>query len=345
MDPIDKWSKVGLQVFESPVPIGATPEYLSGHYMLQAAASFLPVMALAPKEHERILDMCAAPGGKTCYIAAMMKNTGCLFANDVNKDRLKAAAANCHRMGIHNTVICSLDGREFPGIIGGFDRVLLDAPCSGTGVISKDPSVKVSKTADDFNLLTHIQKELILAAIDSIDAHSKTGGTLVYSTCSVNVEENEEVVQYALRKRPNVKLVPTGLDFGKEGYPSYRGKQFHPLMSLTRRYYPHMHNLDGFFVAKLQKTFNKLPKSLSKTNPDSETNGSLPSKSASKPIDKPKLKHEHKHKHESNQKNEHLHSKHEHKPKHQHKHASEHTLEHGKKSPNTKAKKHKSHPK
>ena len=218
VDPIEKWTKVGLQVFESPVPIGATPEYLAGYYMLQAAASFLPVMSLAPTEHERILDMCAAPGGKTTHIAAMMKNTGCLFSNDVNKARMRATAANIHRMGIKNTVVSTLDGRSFPSVIGGFDRVLLDAPCSGTGVISKDQSVKISKTQDDFKLLTHLQKELILAAIDSIDAHSATGGTFVYSTCSVCVEENEEIVQYALRKRPNVKLVDTGLDFGKDGF-------------------------------------------------------------------------------------------------------------------------------
>ncbi|KAL2912253.1 rRNA (cytosine-C5-)-methyltransferase nop2 [Polyrhizophydium stewartii] len=264
LEPIGKWSKVGIQIFDTPVPIGATPEYLAGHYMLQAAASFLPVMALAPQDGERVLDMCAAPGGKTTYIASLMKNTGCLFANDISKDRLKGLIANVHRMGVRNTVVCCYDGRQFPGVIGGFDRVLLDAPCSGTGVISKDQSVKVNKSEEDFKFLTHIQKELILAAIDSVDAASATGGYIVYSTCAITVEENEEVIQYALRKRPNVKLVPTGLDFGREGFTSFRGKQFHPSLSLTRRYYPHTQNMDGFFVAKLKKTSNKFPASASK---------------------------------------------------------------------------------
>ncbi|KAJ3175480.1 rRNA (cytosine-C5-)-methyltransferase nop2 [Geranomyces variabilis] len=259
LEAVGKWSKVGLQIFDSSVPIGATPEYLAGHYMLQAASSFLPVMSLAPQEHERILDMCAAPGGKTTYIAALLKNTGCLFANDANKDRLKALIANCHRLGVKNTVVSHHDGREFPHVIGGFDRVLLDAPCSGTGVISKDPSVKINKSDEDFRLLTHIQKELILAAIDSVDANSKTGGYIVYSTCSVTVEENEEVVEYALKKRPNVKLVSSGLDFGREGFTRYRGKAFHPTMSHSRRYYPHTQNMDGFYVAKLKKTSNKFP--------------------------------------------------------------------------------------
>jgi ribosomal RNA methyltransferase Nop2 len=150
LEPIGKWSKVGIQIFDSSVPIGATPEYLAGHYMLQAAASFLPVMALAPQENERILDMCAAPGGKTTYIAALLKNTGSVFANDANKDRCKALIANIHRMGVKNTVVSNCDGCEFPNLIGGFDRVLLDSPCSGTGVISKDPSVKTSKVSLTF---------------------------------------------------------------------------------------------------------------------------------------------------------------------------------------------------
>jgi ribosomal RNA methyltransferase Nop2 len=132
LEPIGKWSKTGLQVFESTVPVGATPEYLAGHYMLQAASSFLPVIALAPQPNERVLDMASAPGGKTTYISALLQNTGLVFANDSNKLR-------------KNVVVCNYDAREFPRVMGGFDRVLLDAPCSGTGVISKDASVKVNK--------------------------------------------------------------------------------------------------------------------------------------------------------------------------------------------------------
>jgi NOL1/NOP2/sun family putative RNA methylase len=163
LEPIGKWTNVGLQVFESSVPIGkapttpspylyswihltgATPEYLSGHYMLQAASSFLPVIALSPQPHERVLDMASAPGGKTTHMAALMQNTGIVFANDANKTRTKSLTANVHRLGCKNVVVCSYDGREFPKVMGGFDRVLLDAPCSGTGVISKDAGVKVNK--------------------------------------------------------------------------------------------------------------------------------------------------------------------------------------------------------
>ncbi|KAJ2634901.1 rRNA (cytosine-C5-)-methyltransferase nop2 [Coemansia sp. RSA 1286] len=258
LDPIGKWTKVGLTIFDSPVPIGATPEYMAGHYMIQAASSFLPVIALAPQEKEKVLDMSAAPGGKTTYCASLMKNTGMVVANDANKEREKALVANIHRLGISNTIVCNYDGREFPKVMGGFDRVLLDAPCSGTGVISKDASVKINKSQDDINMLTHLQKELILSAIDSVNADSSTGGYIVYSTCSVTVDEDEAVVNYALSKRPNIKLVSTGLDFGTPGFTSFRGQTFHPSLNLTRRFYPHAHNMDGFFVAKFKKLSNKV---------------------------------------------------------------------------------------
>lgn len=251
IESLGTWTPVGLQVFDSSVPIGATPEYLAGHYLLQAGSSLLPVQALDPQPNDRVLDMSAAPGGKSTHLAALMRNTGVLFANDASRDRLKALVANIHRMGVRNSVVCNYDGRKLPGVLGlnSFQRILLDAPCSGTGVISKDPTVKASKTDADFDTLTHLQKELILAAADMCEA----GGFFVYSTCSVTVEENEEVVAYALSKRKNLRLVDTGIPFGREGFTAFRGKQFPQSLKLTRRFYPHMHNMDGFFVSKFEK--------------------------------------------------------------------------------------------
>lgn len=224
--------------------------------------------------------MAAAPGGKTTYMSALMGNTGEVWANDSSRGRIKGLAGNVARLGCKNVIITNVDGREFPKIIGGFDRVLLDAPCSGTGVISKDQSVKTNKVSSlgvqgrlltvvqserDFTLLSHLQKQLILSAIDSVSPNSATGGYVVYSTCSVMTDENEAVVSYALRKRPHVKLVETGLAFGSEGFQRFRGKEFGKNMTMTRRYYPHRENVDGFFVAKL-----KVGKAAKKSEDDEE---------------------------------------------------------------------------
>lgn len=151
--------------------------------MLQSASSFLPVLALDPQMNEKILDMASAPGGKTTYIAQIMKNTGSIFANDLKKDRLKALQFNVFRLGITNTVVTCRDGRKYPEIFPNtFDRVLLDAPCTGLGIISKDHSIKSNRVLLDIYKNSHVQKQLLLAAIDS----TKVGGVIVYSTCSVS---------------------------------------------------------------------------------------------------------------------------------------------------------------
>ena len=258
LDPLAPWSKVGLKIYESTVPIGATPEYLAGHYMLQSAASMCPVMALGPQPGDRVMDMSAAPGGKTSYLSQLMKNKGVVIANDLKAERQKATVANLHRLGVRNVVTCCYDGRKIGGQLrNSFDRILLDAPCSGLGVISRDPSVKVQRTIPDVQRCAHLQKELLLAAVDALNHKSKKGGGfMVYSTCSVAVAENEEVVNYLLSKR-DVKLVETGLDFGKPGFTRFEHKRFHPSLALTRRFYPHVHNMDGFYVAKIQKLSDK----------------------------------------------------------------------------------------
>ena len=252
LDPLAEWSKVGLKIYSSTVPIGATPEYLSGQYMLQSPSSFLPVLALNPLPGEKILDMCASPGGKTTYIGQLMKNEGLLVANDLKKERIKSLFFNIHRLGIKNSIITNYDGREFAKLYNKFDRVLLDAPCSGLGVISKDKSVKMNRTYKEILNNSRLQKELILAAIDSCNAKGKGEGIIVYSTCTISVEENEWVIDYALKHR-YVKCIETGLEIGEPGFVQFREKHFHPSIANTRRIYPHIHEIDGFFIAKLKK--------------------------------------------------------------------------------------------
>jgi ribosomal RNA methyltransferase Nop2 len=217
LDPLASWSKVGLKITASTIPIGATPEYLSGHYMLQSAASFCPVLALnpSPSGNEVVLDMSSAPGGKTSYLAQLMRNTGLIIANDLRPERQKATVANMHRLGVRNVITCCHDGRVLGKLWKNrFTKILLDAPCSGLGVISRDPSVKLQRTIKDVDKCAVLQKELLLSAIDALNYKGKDCGIMVYSTCSVSVTENEEVINYLLQKR-DVKLLDTGLDFGK----------------------------------------------------------------------------------------------------------------------------------
>lgn len=252
---VGKWTKCALQIFESSVPIGATPEYMAGHYILQAASSLVPVLALKPQSGDKVLDMASAPGGKTSFLSQEMKNGGVIIANEVSKKRQKSLVGNVVRMGCRNVVSVGFDGRDFgagKAGLGGFDKVLLDAPCSGTGVIHKDPSVKTNRTEKDFQVVSQLQRQLLLSAIDSL----KIDGVVVYSTCSVMIDENEMVVDYALRNR-NVKLEKIEVSVGEEGLTAFQDKRFHPTMGLTKRFYPHVHNMDGFFVSRLRKVGNE----------------------------------------------------------------------------------------
>eukprot|EP00742_Colponemidia_sp_Colp-10_P017254 GILJ01019829.1.p1 GENE.GILJ01019829.1~~GILJ01019829.1.p1 ORF type:complete len:523 (-),score=102.74 GILJ01019829.1:51-1412(-) len=248
VEPLEKWSKVGLQIFDSNVPIAGTVEYLAGHYMLQSAVSFLPVMALAPQENERVLDMAAAPGGKTTYIAQLMKNTGVLFANDVSEPRIKSLNANVQRLGVTNCIVTNYDGVGYDKIMKNFDRILIDAPCTGSGIISRDKTIKTSKSLADVQRASQLQRRMLLSAIDC----TKNGGYVVYSTCSFLVEENEAVVDYALRRR-HVEVVEMGLPFGRPGFTKFRSLRLNAQVAHSRRFFPHVHNMDGFYVCKLRK--------------------------------------------------------------------------------------------
>ena len=248
LEPVEEVSKMAFKVNASKVPVGATPEYLAGHYMLQSAASMLAVRALAPQPGERVLDMAAAPGGKTTYIGQLMKNQGTIVANDLKTERTKALFFNCQRMGLTNVIVTNYDGRRIPGCLKGFDRVLLDAPCTGLGVISRDPSIKAKRGLMDIYKAAHLQRELLRKAID----YCKVGGYVVYSTCSFAVEENEAVVDYACRRR-FVKIVDTGIELESKAVTKFKDSHFNDRMKYCIRVLPHVHNIDGFFVAKLLK--------------------------------------------------------------------------------------------
>lgn len=242
-----EWTGTALVAFKADVPLGATPEYLAGFYTIQGASSMLPVLNLDVQEGQTVVDLCAAPGGKSTHIAALMNNTGVLYCNDVCKERTASLRSNVSRMAVTNAIVTNLDAKDF--YVGKVDRVLLDAPCSGTGVVSKDPAIKTNKSKEEIKKIVKTQKRLILHAFDML----KVGGVMVYSTCSILVDENENVVDHLLSQRKNARVAELDVAVGKDGFANFRSENFNGSLCKSKRTYPHVHNMDGFFYCKIKK--------------------------------------------------------------------------------------------
>ena len=243
------WAPHGFWVEEEPLSLGATEEYLLGYYYIQGAASMLPAYILEPRPGERVLDMAAAPGGKTTQLAQLMLNRGVILAVDVSRRRVRALRSHLNRMGVTNTVVVRTDARRLVKLGPVFDKVMLDAPCTGEGLIPIDPSRKKSRAMNDLRLLARLQVELLEAAF----ALTKPGGYIVYTTCSIAPEENEYVVSRVLENHPNLAVVEPGVDVGLPGITRFRGVDFDPQVGRCRRLYPHTHGTEGFVICLLRK--------------------------------------------------------------------------------------------
>ncbi|ETW28625.1 hypothetical protein PFFCH_03996 [Plasmodium falciparum FCH/4] len=244
----ESWNHVGITIKDVNTNVGSLNEYLYGYYIIQSSSSLMPVLELNIQEDDMVLDMCAAPGGKCTFMCTLKKNRGVVYANDINKLRCKAIEAHASRMGINNLIVTCIDALKIQKhLTFQFDKILLDAPCSGTGVVNKNKTAR-RKTIKEIRDLAQKQKILLNNAINLL----KNGGIVVYSTCSISVEENEQVINYILKKR-DVNLLPTNINIGDPGITQYRKKQFSSKISLCKRIYLHKHNHDNFFIAKLIK--------------------------------------------------------------------------------------------
>lgn len=242
------WCEEGFWIErdDESVPLGSTAEHLSGLFYIQEASSMLPVAALFADGNTpvRVMDVAAAPGSKTTQIAARMGNGGAILANEFSASRVKVLHANISRCGIQNVALTHFDGRVFGAALPeSFDAILLDAPCSGEGVVRKDPDALKNWSVESNLEIAATQRELIDSAFHAL----RPGGTLVYSTCTLNRDENEAVCLWLQAQYPDaVEFLPL------EGLFSTAATALTPEGFL--HVFPHMYDCEGFFVARLRKT-------------------------------------------------------------------------------------------
>jgi NOL1/NOP2/sun family putative RNA methylase len=220
------WLEHGYDVIKSPFNLVSSSEYLQGFFFIQEKASQLPVKILNPQPGELVLDCCAAPGAKTTQIAQYMQNKGRILALDMKKERMFALKNNIERCGVKNTIIYNYDARESEELGTKFDKILVDAPCSGNFVQEKEWFRK--RNLEDIQQNTKKQKSILKSALNCL----KTNGILVYSTCSLETEEDEDIVSWAL----------DNFDISLDG---------------ATKLWPHRTQTQGFFVAKFVKNETK----------------------------------------------------------------------------------------
>ncbi len=245
------WARYGY-VAENGEDLGKTIEHMLGLIYMQGPISMAPVEVLDPKPGEIVLDLCAAPGSKSTQIAQLLEGRGVVVANDISYDRIKALSSNLQRFGVLNCVITLADGRRYPKFARNlFDKVLIDAPCSSLGIISKDWGIAKSWSLKLVDRLSKLQQQLILAGYDCL----KPGGVLVYSTCTLTIEENEFVVNSLLEKREDARIEEAelpGLKFRK-GFVEFKGVRLQEDLGKTMRIMPYDNWAEGFYIAKIVK--------------------------------------------------------------------------------------------
>lgn len=246
---------------ENEEPLGKTLEHFTGNIYIQSLSSMLPVDILNPQPEEKILDLCAAPGSKTTFLAQKMGNAGCIIANEISGSRSKRLVANCNRMGITNTVITQTDGVAMSAFLGQeFDRILLDAPCSSEGFGRKDPQYFEKMWSEPKIFTTaNLQKKLIESAFRML----KPEGIMIYSTCTSAPEENEFVVQHLLDtygefvellefEMPNIP--------SRGGISSFSGQTVdEEITKKSHRIYPHLQteewDSEAFYLILIRKKY------------------------------------------------------------------------------------------
>ena len=243
------WTKEGFYIESKHgrLDVGNTVEHCLGYYYVQEAASMIPPLVLEPKPGDRVLDIAAAPGSKSSQISQMMKNEGILVANDVAGMRLAALGINLQRCGALNVITTQMKGEQMKDME--FDKILVDAPCSGTGTIRKSIKTILMWNPEMIKRIAATQRKLIIAAY----AMLVKGGTLVYSTCSTEPEEDEAVVSFLL-DNTDAKMMPIELNIKRSpAVTEFEGKTYRKEVKDCLRIWPQDNDTEGFFVAKITR--------------------------------------------------------------------------------------------
>ncbi len=246
---LKEFEKEGIKANKAMLPEGIMVEkfkgiensrlYKEGYFTIQDISSMLVAKVMNPKENDMVLDVCSAPGGKSTHMAELMKNTGKVVSRDVFEHKIKVIKAASKRLGINNIEAEEFDATKLDKeSIEKFDCVLADVPCSGFGIIKRKPEIKY-KSKEELKDLPEIQAKIL----ENASKYVKIGGTLVYSTCTVQDCENIDIVNEFLEKNSNYKLVPI------EGVNVDPDEQERGYLKI----YPHIHGIDGFFIAKMKR--------------------------------------------------------------------------------------------
>jgi len=239
----------GYEVVEKGLgSLGGTHEYLKGFYYLQDPASMSVVYALDPEPGETIVDMAAAPGGKSTQILQLTRDAARLVAIEKNKRRVRSLRSNLQRMRFTRYIVLNIDALRFDAGRLRVDRVLLDAPSTGEGIIRKDKARKKNRTFQDLEEVHELQYRLLQKALDTV----KKGGTVVYSACTLAPEEGELVIERILRERGDVQVEETRVP-GDPAVTRYFSLRLDPSIAGCRRFWPHRHGTEGFFVCTLRR--------------------------------------------------------------------------------------------
>lgn len=254
IDPVS-WMDGAWKVSGHDKSLGTLLPFLSGLCHIQEEVSLLPVHVLAPQPGERVLDTCAAPGGKTSQIAVRMRNKGTVVANDRSYQRMRALRGIIDRLGVLNVSMICHDASNLPRGVGQFDRILVDAPCSCEGTSRKQPKVLRKLEGFEFEKQARIQRAILQRALEVV----KPGGFVAYSTCAWAPEENEGVVQNALDafgwERAQVVELPELAGFQTTpGLLEWRGERFDASLERSIRVWPHHNDTGGFYVSLIQRT-------------------------------------------------------------------------------------------